>query len=181
MNTRVRSGRGLLVRVLAALFILGATFDQVLPRTAGAAQVAEEEVADLQAMTLTADDLADEGLEGYGQSFGETVFPDRMVASIAEGRGVDEAQVAEVLEEAGFARRYDSYLSLPDEDDPAGLFQRQVVSYVLEFADEDGAEEAFAFLEDESDNPAAEDVRAAEIGDESEATRDEGEDPATGD
>ena len=183
MNTRVRSGRGPLVRVLAVSFILGAAFGPMASWSTDAAQVAQNAgVLDVQAMTLTPEDLADEGLDDFGLGFSETTFADQVIASTADARGLDEDEVADVLEDAGLARRYDSYLYLPDEDDPAAPAVRQVVSYVLEFADEDGAEAAFAFLEDESASESAEDVRGvAEIGDESEATRDQGEDPETGD
>ena len=182
MNSRVRSGYGLLGRIFAALFVLGAAFGPVGPSSAGAAQgAADPDIPDIQAMTLTPADLADEGLEGYGLGFAETTFPDQVIVSIAEARGLDEDEVGEVLEDAGFARRYDSYLYLPDEDDPAAPAVRQIVSYVLEFGDEDGAEAAFAFLEDESASESAEDVQAVDVGDESEATRDQGEDLATGD
>ncbi len=183
MNSRVRFGRGPQVRVLVAILVLGVAFSPMAPRSSGAAQGdADAGVPDIQAMTLTPEDLADEGLEGYGLGFAETSFPDQVIASTAAARGLDEDEVGEILEDAGFARRYDSYLNLPDEDDPAAPTVRQIISYVLEFADEDGAEAAFAFLEDESDNEAAEDVSGgADIGDESEATRDQGEDQATGD
>ena len=117
MKTRVRSGRGALVRVLAACFVLCAILGQGSPRAAGAAQVAADaEVPDLPAMTLTPEDLDDEGLEGYGLGYGLMAFADRMVSATAESRGLDEDEVAEILvEDAGFVRRYDSYLSLPDE------------------------------------------------------------------
>jgi hypothetical protein len=142
-----------------------------------------EGVLDLPAMTLTPDDLDDEGLEDYGLGYGETTFPDQVVASTAAARDLDEDEVAEVLEEAGFVRRYDSYLYLPeDEDDPNGPASRLVASYVLEFADEEGAETAFDFLEDESESETAQDLDdAEEFGDQSEITADRGEDPASGD
>ncbi|MGH2559891.1 MAG: hypothetical protein ACRDJH_12565, partial [Thermomicrobiales bacterium] len=144
------------------------------------------EPPDLAAMTLTPEDLAGDGLAGYGVGFGEMSFPDAVIASLAESRGLSEDEVREILEDAGFARRYDSYLYLPDDDaDPAGPVGRMVVSYVLEFADVDGAAAAWEFLEDESGSATAEDVqdfpRLGQFGDELEATRDRGEDSATGD
>jgi hypothetical protein len=139
-------------------------------------------VPDLAAMTLTPTDLEAEGLDGYGVGFGQAMFLDDVITSTTQARGLPESEVRQFYEDAGFVRRYDTFLYLPaDESDPAGEAARLVVSYVLEFADETGAAGAWAFLEDESASETAEDVRGVEtVGDQSEATRDRGADAATG-
>ena len=138
---------------------------------------------DLAAMTLTPDDLDDAGLDDYGLGYGETVFPDDYAASTAQNRDLPEEEVRQVLDEAGFVRAYTSYLYLPaDEDDPAGPSDRYVLSYVLEFTDAEGAAAAWDFVEDESGDESAEDLDDVEaFGDESEATRVQGEDEESGD
>jgi hypothetical protein len=158
--------------------------DALAGRAPDAAAPSSNDLAlDLPAITLTPADLEDVGLDGFGANYGAMTFADAEIASAAERLEIDEDEVAEVLEESGFQRRYDSYLYLPEENgDPGSPAEMLVASYVLEFADADGAEAAFAFLEDESADPASEDVDlSTDLGDDAEATIAEGEDPDTGD
>jgi hypothetical protein len=139
-------------------------------------------VFDLAAMTLQPSDLDVLGLPGYGMDFGVTIFPDEIISDITAARGLPEADVRQIIEGAGLEQRYENYLYLPEDSaDPGGVAGRLIVSYVLEFADDAGAAAAWTFMEDESGIPTAADVPLTEaLGDQSEATRDQGQDAQTG-
>ena len=178
---RVMSSR--VVLAMALLLVVSGS-GWALPAPMVVAQDAEDsEFLDLPAMALTPEDLEDEGLGGYGVGFGEVTYLDELIGPYAQDRNLPEDEVREILEDAGFARWYESFLDVPpDEDDPAGPSVRTFHSYVLEFANQDGAANGWDFLEDESTSETAHDVRRVkEFGDESEATRDRGKDEATGD
>ena len=141
----------------------------------------EETALDLSAMTLMPADLDSLGFTGYGSDYGETIFPDTMIASIATNRGMAETEVRQIIEGAGLVRRYEHLLFRPlDAADPTGEAGRLVASYVVEFADEAGATSAWAFMEDESSSSlAVDEPLTTPIGSQSEATRETGFDPET--
>lgn len=135
-------------------------------------------ILDLPAMTLMPRDLEESGLAGFGGSLGEMNFREALIASLSASRGIPEADVRSVLEGNGLVRRYDHFLLLPiTAGDPESGAARLVVSYVLEFADENGAATAWSFMEDESfaatsvDSPLS-----TPLGQQSEATRERGVD-----
>jgi hypothetical protein len=140
-------------------------------------------VSDLAAMTLQPSDLDVLGLPGYGMDFGVTIFPDEIIAGITAARGLPDADVRQIIEGAGLEQRYENYLYLPEDSaDPGGVAGRLIVSYVLEFADDAGAAAAWPFMEDESGTSTSVDVPLTEaLGDQSEATHDQGQDSQTGD
>lgn len=139
-------------------------------------------VSDLAAMTLTPGDLAALGLSVYGLDTGLTIYPDMIVENTAANRGLPEAEVRGIIDRASLEQRYENYLYLlPDEGDQSGFSARMVASYVVKFTDDAGAAAAWEFMEDESQSPTAEDVALTlGIGDQAEATRDQGQDPQTG-
>lgn len=141
--------------------------------------VSGDDALDIAAMSLTPWDLADAGLDNYGHNFSEMVFIGAFAATLAADRDMDAADIRDELEAAGFIRAYYAYFYSPaDEEETDQL----VVSYVLEFADAEGAGEAWEFLEDESDQDDAEDLDGFDdLGDASEATLLTGEVPASGD
>lgn len=168
------SRRPSLLRRFAVLLVLGILLGAGPSASSlGAQRAAEEEPLDLAAMALIPSDLDDEGLEGYRIDYGETFLLEETASLLAPGLGLSEDEVQETLEDAGFERFYTSSLFQPeDEDDIFGAILSVVNSYVLEFADEEGAAAAWETLEDESNVENAQDVRRVEqIGDETEATR----------
>jgi hypothetical protein len=154
--------------LLAALSPLATGVDPVRAQSAG-----DERSLDLPAMTLTPADLEEAGFEHYRLNFGVLLGADEAVAAIAEDQDVRKSEVRDLFEETGFARWYESALYLrPDEEDLQGEVDSIVRSYVLEFADEAGAADAWEFLEDESADDTAKDIgRVESFGDASEATR----------
>jgi hypothetical protein len=152
-----------------------------VPPDDGALAPIGQEVIDLAAMTLMPADLESLGIVGFGSDYGQMVFPDTTIANTAASRGLTEAAVRDLLEGAGLVRRYEHFLYQPSESDPAGPAARAVVSYIMEFQTAEGAASAWTFLEDESASATSEDVpMTGVIGDQSEATHDANQDPASG-
>ena len=141
---------------------------------------------DLAATTLRPADMV---APGYGLDAAAEQGPADLVVDLAEACGVAPGpeggsptgrQVAERLAEVGWQRQYVARLGLPHPADPA-RFARAVVSYVAEYADEAGAAAGFAWLEDEGGHcfGVGEDLaEAPALGDQAEATRIAGGDPA---
>jgi outer membrane protein assembly factor BamB len=143
------------------------------------AATGESDALDLAAMALTPWDLADAGLENYGHGYSEMVPLELFAAGMADARGMPGDEMREQLEEMGFLRAYYAYFYSPAEDED---ISQTIVSYVLEFGDEDGAAAAWDSLEDESDLDDTEDIDGFDdFGDASEATLSSGEDSVTGD
>ena len=151
-----------------------------------AAQPEREAPLDLAAMTLTFADLEDEGFDGFVS--GGVVRHDLEVfaEAVADYTGADLDEVEEILfEDAGMQQAYERYQVLPDKDEPETLSTSTVRSYVYEYAEPDGVPAVWELIEDESgvdgEDLELEDLEdVPEIGDESEATLEQGEDPTTG-
>jgi hypothetical protein len=152
------------------------------PPVEGTAIAGGPTVSDLAAMTLTPGDLAALGLTGYRLDSGLTIYPDAIIENTAANRGLPEAEVRATIEGADLEQRYENYLYLlPEPSDPNAPSTRLIASYVIEFADDAGAAAAWDFMEDESQSPTAQDVPlTAGIGDQAEATLDQGQDAQTG-
>lgn len=115
---------------------------------------------DLAAMTLTIEDLAAAGLEGYGIGSGQERSLATTAEVLAENRGgitpENLDRFTEFLDEVGWQRGYESGLAVLQEDDPS--FFAQVVSSTLDvYLTEADANDAFTRLS----NP--EDVTIAEV------------------
>ncbi|MET0773578.1 MAG: PQQ-binding-like beta-propeller repeat protein [Candidatus Limnocylindrales bacterium] len=138
-------------------------------------------VTDLPAMVLTAEDLDAVGLPGFGIGSGGTKTGAEFIEDTATTRSLSSDEVA-LLEAAHPSRRYDLTLSRPsDTADPASAAAVIVGTYAVEYADAAGASAAWELLEDESGNDAARDLdEHRDLGDVSEITVEEGEDPANG-
>jgi hypothetical protein len=152
-----RTGR--LARV-AALGLYAAT---LLPATGMAAS---ERPLDFGAALLMPADVAQAGFEDYGIDSGRYFSVQQM---IAEGSDIEPSQ--EEFEELGMESVHNLILH------PIGGIQENsgpditMVSFIYVYEDETHAEDGFAFLEDESDDPTATDLDGApQIGDESEMT-----------
>ena len=179
----MRLHHGVLVHALAPLLILtgilgAGTNDSVAAQDAG-----DSNAVDFAAMTLTTTDLEQTGFAGYLVNYGYVAPLDEIVALVAESKDLPEDEVRETLEDAGLAYWYTNSHYLPlDAEDSQSPASREVSSYVLQFANEKGAVAAGAFLEDESGDKTAEDLRGvADFGEQSEATRYRATDPVTGD
>lgn len=135
-----------------------------------AAQGSNEAPLDLAAMVLTPEDLADEGLEGFGLDQGFFISFDEEIGGLVSA-GYDEGETEATLEDAGWGWRYlTGLISRRDPDDVDSRVAMRVMVGVTEYEDADGAEEGFAYIEDEQD-PTAEDLEGTEtIGDTSEIT-----------
>src|SRR5688500_6993535 len=117
MHRFVRLAAERLLRPVGALLILLALIGPLATAPHAAAQNGGDEPLDLAAMSLTPWDLADAGFDEYGHGFSEMVFLDALVANIAADRGLDEDEVREQLEDAGFLRAYYAYFSSPAENE----------------------------------------------------------------
>lgn len=146
------------------------------PVRGGTSQVGlqfEAGVLDLAALTLRPEDIEASGWVHVG------AFVQPLVAEAADvagyrGRGLSGSTVADELRAVGWVRKYVAVLGLASSVDPATT-TRLVRSYVTEYADAAGAASGFAYLEDESDVPSAEDVPLSRpLGEQAEATRDRG-------
>ncbi len=133
---------------------------------------AEERPLDLAAMALTPADLADVGLDGYTISAAAWRTPEEVVASTASGSGLDEDDVAEVLvDEAELGASYELDLDLTDPESDVYLATVRVRSSFSEHPDAEAAEIAYGYRTDEGNISGAEDIDAADFGDESEVTQ----------
>jgi hypothetical protein len=93
-----------------------------------------------------------------------------MVGRLAADKDAPEDDVRDVLEDAGLVRGYYAWLGAPLEDGEE-LSTHVVLSYVFEFADEDGAADAWDYLEEDAEGRDAEDIDGFDdFGDASEAT-----------
>jgi hypothetical protein len=140
---------------------------------------------DLAAMALTSADINDadlvwQGSRDYGllTSVMMADLDDYLLHAI-QYRTADDDELEHVLDDAGFVRSYQAFympMTTADGDD-----SRLIFSYVVEFADEAGAADAFAFMQDESSADEATDVNSLDqYGDESEGTLAIGEGVDTG-
>lgn len=94
---------------------------------------------DLSAMMLTPWDLAEEGLEGYGLSWGGTDTADEEFANLIAG-DTSPDDVRELLEEAGLVQSRWVLLDVPAEDDP-GFAARRVAVFIDEYTGTEGLSE----------------------------------------
>jgi hypothetical protein len=136
---------------------------------------------DLAAMLLRTSDLADAGYDDQFFPYGGTCLtPEQEAKSLGESRDLDPANVLEFLTDVGWQRTCGASYAVPEAggtpDAPAPP-TFGITSYVHLYGDADGAEEGFAFFEDESGNPDAEDLAGGtDLGDQSEATLTSGSD-----
>jgi hypothetical protein len=157
--------------LLAALVLLGSLLTPALASPTAAAQRGPEPI-DLASIILTTTDLEREGLEGYGVIGASPYTLPTDAAVISAVQGLDEEEVTETLEDAGYVGSYVLSQHVPaDPDAPAGESSRRLVSRVYAFEDEDGAAAAFEVIADESEmaENEAEDTDLR-IGDEAELT-----------
>nr|MBA3337355.1 hypothetical protein [Chloroflexia bacterium] len=137
---------------------------------------------DLAALLLRPADLPE---PGYGLSSARLLGLDEEVAGIAAPGIIDPVELSTRLTEAGWQRRYvSSLIRLADPADPTSEVEANVLSTVTEYVTAEGASAGFALLDGELErqNPSAVDLpNITVIGEESELTRVEVFDPATGD
>jgi hypothetical protein len=160
MHRKIAGGRCGLPGALGILLVLCALVGPALQLDAAAAQKASVAASgpdvvtrsplDLAAMALTPTDLAAAGFEGYRVLAGQAVGSYGLTAVI--GGWTDQLtndDVQQRLEEAGLLRGHEFGLRLRQApDDAQSQLLRDVYASVHEFADGDGATEAFAFLGD---------------------------------
>lgn len=155
-----------LSRTVGALLVLVAFAGPALHAgPAAAARATRDTPLDLAALALTPDDLRDEGLEGFGISDGQTLSPSSAAASVAFERDIPADDVEDGFADAGLVRAYELRLDLPGSGDvPA----QSIRSTLREFADEDGAADAFATLTDwEHSQAESESLDLPDLGDDS--------------
>jgi hypothetical protein len=166
-----------LVPIIAAVVMLAGGWPAAT--AAGQTPSAEGHPLDLAAMALAPRDLQAAGLDGYGIGIGETIFTDGMVEELVTTRGIEPGAARALLDESGFVRWHLASLLAPDPSgDPSGPAGRMVITAIMEFEDAQGAAGAWATLEDESFDPAAQDIALTRsFGTEAEATRTRGTSP----
>ena len=154
-----------LPQVLGTLLMLVAFAAPALrPAPTSAARADEAEPLDLAAMVLTPDDLEAEGLEGYGVALGGSRSPETVAATFAFPRGAADDEARALFADAGLVQAYELELARWPEAGDTPL--ASVASTIHEYADEDGAAEAFDALTDWGDVDTAEEVDGDEtIGD----------------
>lgn len=176
------AGTGGWSRVLLALGIL------LLPLLAfpasGAAQRLDRPPLDLAAMVLTPADIEAANLDwrgstDYAHRSSELLFAEAYMELVAESVDAPDDTITAALEEAGLIRAYQSHLTPGTVAD--GDAERSIVSWIVEYADRDGAAAAWAFLRDQPALPGVTEVDDLEsFGDASYAVLEEGDDPDTG-
>lgn len=161
------SGAGVRVFLLGLALTIVAIPSLVLAQSTEQRQTPPERTAaddparlDLAAMTLTVEDLAAAGLEGYGIGSGQERSLATTAEVLAENRGGITPENVErftgFLDEVSWQRGYESGLAVLQEEDPS--FFAQVVSSTLDvYLTEADASEAFSRLS----NPA--EVTIAEV------------------
>jgi hypothetical protein len=157
-NLSARAGR------LARVATLGLFSLTLVP--AGIGQAAAERPVDFGAALLMPADVAQFGFEDYGIDSGRYMTVAQM---LAEGSNYDPTD--EDIDALGMESVHNLMVH------PIGGIEEHpgpditIVSFIYVYEDEDHADEAFDFLEDESDDPTATDLEdAPELGDESELT-----------
>ena len=156
-------------RLLISLALLTALGQSLLPRST-AAQGASGPL-DLASVILTTSDLEDQDLEDYRIRGASTFSLSSDVDRLTSFQGLDEDEVTETLEDAGYTGSYSQDVHIPaDPDAPAGDSARRVVTRVYAFEDDNGAEDAYELITDEGEVQEASDDEPADLGDESELT-----------
>lgn len=156
-------------RIVIAAALIGLLALPLAQAPAARAGVAEDAPLDLAAMVILPADVEAEGLEGFG--IGNAMMastPDAVAEYWAYWRGDEDGATADALDEADPERVYILNLALPGEEgDPFSGTSQSVRPYIMEFADEDAAEDAFPVLAEGWATGDMEDVSTdAEIGDE---------------
>jgi hypothetical protein len=171
--------RSLALAVGVALLTHPAVLAQVAtPATPVASPACADRAAlDLVAVTLTSEDLAAAGLDGFGNSSAGHFIVADDVAYLEEMLQRDASEIEPVLSEAGFSGSYFVTQRLPaDPADPASPAVRDVEIGIFPFADAAGARAGYDLLSDERGVTTAADVDDAKpFGDASEMTRISGE------
>jgi hypothetical protein len=127
---------------------------------------------DLAAMALLPPDLEALGISGYGVDVGSLLTLDEQAERVAPDLGQNSTEVASGLDAAGFRRRYELQLGLPQQlgETPTRL-QAFIASYILEYATAAGATAGFSLLEHEAAAGMHDVPEARVFGDRSEVTR----------
>ena len=150
------SGAGIRVLLLALALTIVAIPSLVLAqsteqrRTPPGRTVADDPARlDLAAMTLTVEDLAAVGLEGYGIASGQERSLATTAEVLAENRGgitpENVERFTEFLNEVSWQRGYESGLAVLREDDPS-FFGQVIASSIDVYQTEEDADEAFTRL-----------------------------------
>lgn len=176
MVTRFRRGGSsfllLLLLLVSISSSLASVAGQPFPTTRLAAQ--HPEMLDLAAMSLSPPDLDALGMTGFGIRTSALLSLDEQAAQAARNAnlGLTAGVVQQRLEEAGFVRRYQRQLALPQRpDDVSSPVQTQVTSYIIEYASPEGAAAGFALLEDEATGTGAQDFPPPAMADAAELTQ----------
>ncbi len=156
--------------VLLLLLIVPSTLP-IIPSAALPARA--ESPLDLAAMALSPDDLAAVGMTGFGQRESAVLSLAEQADQAAPGLASDPAAVRLALAQAGFERRYQRELGLPQRlDGASSRLQSFVTSYLLEYSSPEGAAAGFALLEAEPPDAKSRDLPGTrEFGERSEITR----------
>ncbi|CAN5817237.1 hypothetical protein BH20CHL4_BH20CHL4_03720 [soil metagenome] len=128
---------------------------------------------DLAAIVLSP---SDEGLNDYlhAGAFDESLIDEARIAAAYRGSPDEEEVYVALLETSGFVRKHVARLQKNSTAD-APQIERIVRSYVTSFHTSEGAQIAFAALEDESGALSAEDVQSSrQFGDQTDLTLDGG-------
>jgi hypothetical protein len=174
--------RGRLARILGALLVLFALAGSAFGPARAARATDEQPPLDLAAMTLTPDDLADLGMDGFGFGDGRTLAADNLAdrAVWPAGEGEELAEVRDDLVAAGWRQAYLAVLTtVRDYDNPGP--SRDVEIEVVAYADAAGAAQGFSLVPDAYATGEMEEVAGGEtIGDESRITRIDAHDAGAG-
>ena len=128
---------------------------------------------DLAAMVLSP---GDQGLDDYlhAGAFDESLVDEARIAATYRGSPEEEETFVALLQSSGFVRKHIATLQRNSPAD-ASQIESIVRSYISSFHTADGAQVAFAALEDETGAVAAEDVSPSrQFGDEMDLTQDGG-------
>jgi hypothetical protein len=139
-------------RMLVTLMVMLALVASVLGPTAGAVRAANDELPlDLPAMALTPSDLEAEGFAGFGRLSGESHVGPWLLGGLIGNLTYEmsDDEVRQTVRDAGLLRGYEfSLRQQGSHDDQVSDPVRDVFGTVYEFADDDGAADAFAFMAD---------------------------------
>ncbi len=155
---------------VVALLSFACLFGPSLPGLMAANAQANDTLPDLPAMLLRTEQIAEAGFEDQVfPTVGNCLTLEQKAQYVAASRGMDEADVLEQLDDAGWQGNCGQTYSLLAEGKESVLMtpsDLSISSYVYMYEDAEGAEAGFEFLEDESGNAFAEDIpEGTDIGD----------------
>ncbi len=143
------------VRLLVALLMMLALCAPLAVAPVALAQDVPDEI-DLAAVALTSEDVNEAGFDDFGVGRSEMQDAWSFASLYASPNWYSGEEILDAIEDADFVRSHAMWFYDPPDDE--GLISRSVFTSVTIFEDDNGAEDAFDFLADKSENEFAEPI-----------------------